>query len=209
MQISRIILILLLFFVFFEIGLFSSYTLATGEVPNPSELIDMQIGTVTSIFSTDNVGGLLIKDPDNVNVTNRYELADKLSEVADVDGVNVDDMNITTVDDTKKDEFNVTVTAFGYSKPKGKSGSIIINGEPDYKIIATATAEHTINGIEVKLDTLAVDSILKIFDANDNSYSILDDDFNSTSKSSSSSSRRVDFAAGFVLFTLRSVLPFV
>ena len=153
MNISRIILIILLFFVFFEIGLFSSYTLATGEVPDPGELINMQVSTVTSFFSPDNVGGLLIKDPDNINVTNRYELADKLSEVADVDGINVDNMTITTVDDTDKDEFNVTVTAFGYSKPKGKSGSIIINGEPDYKIIATATAEHNINGIEVKLDT--------------------------------------------------------
>ena len=104
MQISRIILILLLFFVFFEIGLFSSYTLATGEVPDPGELINMQISTVTSVFSPDNVGGLLIKDPDNVNVTNRYELADKLSEVADVDGVNVENMTITTVDDTDKDD---------------------------------------------------------------------------------------------------------
>ena len=44
MKISRIILIILLFFVFFEIGLFSSYTLATGEVPDPGELINMQWG---------------------------------------------------------------------------------------------------------------------------------------------------------------------
>ena len=44
MKISRIILIILLFFVFFEIGLFSSYTLATGEVPDPGELINMQRG---------------------------------------------------------------------------------------------------------------------------------------------------------------------
>ena len=97
MKISRIILILLLFFVFFEIGLFSSYTLATGEVPDPGELINMQISTVTSVFSPDNVGGLLIKDPDNVNVTNKYELADKLSEVADVDGVNVENMTISNI----------------------------------------------------------------------------------------------------------------
>ena len=145
----------------------------------------MQVSTVTSFFSPDNVGGLLIKDPDQINVTNKFELADKLSEVADVDGVNVENMTITTTDDTDKEEFEVTVTAFGYSKPSGKSGSIIINGEPDYKIIATATAEHTINGIEVKLDTLKVDSILKIFDANDNSYSILDES-NSSSKYKSS-----------------------
>ena len=164
MKISRIILILLLFFVFFEIGLFSSYTLATGEVPDPGQLIGMQVETVTSIFSPDNVGGLLIKDPDSINVTNRFELADKVSEVADVDGVNVENMTVTSVDDTSKEEFNVTITAYGYSKPTGKSGSIFISNEPDYKIIATGVASYTVNGIEVDLDTVKVDSILKIFD---------------------------------------------
>ena len=189
MKISRIILIVLLFFVFFEIGLFSSYTLATGEVPDPGELIGMQVETISSIFSPDNVGGLLIKDPDSINVTNKYELADKVSEVADVDGVAVDNMTITTVDDTNKNEFNVTITAYGYSKPKGKGGSIIISNEPDYKIICTAVAKYTINGIEVDLDTVKVDSILKIYDANDNKkYNVLDDnDYNSSSKYKSSS----------------------
>ena len=100
------------FFVFFEIGLFSSYTLATGEVPDPTELIDMQVSTISSVLSPDNVGGLLIKDPDNINVTNKYELADKVSEVADVDGVNVDNMTITTVDDTNKKEFKKLVEMF-------------------------------------------------------------------------------------------------
>ena len=199
MKISRIILIVLLFFVFFEIGLFSSYTLATGEVPDPGELIGMQVGTISSIFSPDNVGGFLIKDPDNINVTNKYKLADKVSEVADVDGVNVENMTITTVDDTNKQEFNVTITAFGYSKPKGKGGSIIISNEPDYKIICTGIAKYTINGIEVDLDTVKVDSILKIFDANDNNkYTILGNDYNSSSKykSSSKSSSSSSYSSG-------------
>ena len=189
MKISRIILIVLLFFVFFEIGLFCSYTLATGQVPNPQELIGMQVETVSNIFSPDNVGGLLIKDPDNINVTNRYNLAEKVSEVADVDGVNVENMTITSVEDTSEEEFNVTITAFGYSKPQGKGGSIYISNEPDYKIICTAVAKYTVNGIEVDLDTVKVDSILKIFDADDNNkYNVLGNDYNSSSKYSSGSS---------------------
>ena len=186
MKISRIILIVLLFFVFFEIGLFSSYTLATGDVPDPGELIGMQVDTIRSVFSPENVGGILIKDPDNINVTNRYELADKVSEVADVDGINVENMTITSVDDLNKEKFNITITAYGYSKPKGSGGSIIISSEPDYKIICTAVAKYTINGIEADLDTVKVDSILKIFDASDNNkYTILGNDYNSSSKSSS------------------------
>ena len=187
MKISRIILIVLLFFVFFEIGLFSSYTLATGEVPDPGELFGMQVETITSIFSAENVGRLLIKDPDSINVTNRFQLADKVSEVADVDGVDVENMTVTTVDDTDGKEFNVTITAYGYSKPTSKGGSIVISNEPDYKIICTGKAKYTVNGIEVDLDTVNVDSILKIFDEDDNNkYNVLGEDYNSSSSSSSS-----------------------
>ena len=190
MKITRIILILLLFFVFFEIGLFSSYTIATAEVPDPGELIDMQVNTITSLFSSENVGGLLIKDPDQINVTNKYDLADKVSELADVDGVNVENMTVTTTEDRNQDKFNVTVTAFGYSKPKGGSGSIVISGEPDYKIIASATAEYTINGLTVDLDTVQIDSILKVFDADDNKNSKYSSssEYSSSSQSSYSSS---------------------
>ncbi len=167
MKISRIILIVLLFVVFFEIGLFSSYTIVNAEVPDPGELLDMQVNTITSFFSPDNVGGLLIKDPDEINVTNKYDLADKLSEVAEVDGVNVENMTIATSADTDEEPFNATVTAYGYSTPKGSSGSIVISGEPDYKISASVLIKHTINGYEADLDTISVDSILKVYDSND------------------------------------------
>ena len=167
MKLSRIILIVLLFVVFFEIGLFSSYTIVNAEVPDPQELFDMQVNTFTSFFSPDNVGGLLIKDPDEINVTNKYDLADKLSEVAEVDGVNVENMTVTTSADTDEEPFNATVTAYGYSTPKGSSGSIVISGNPDYKIAASVMIKHTINGYEADLDTLHVDSILKVYDSND------------------------------------------
>ena len=167
MKISRIILIIVLFVVFFEIGLFSSYTIVNAEVPNPNELIEMQIDAVRSFFSPDNVGGLLIKDPDAINVTNRYDLADKLADKAEVDGVNVENMTITTSDDTDNDPFNTTVTAFGYSTPKGNSNSIVISGEPDYKISASVNIIHSIDGYEADLDTLNIESILKVYDSND------------------------------------------
>ena len=97
----------------------------------------------------------------------KYDLAEKVSDLADVDGVNVENMTVTTVQDKNQEKFNVTITVFGYSKPKGGSGSIVISGEPDYKIIASATAEYTINGLTVDLDTVQIDSILKVFDADD------------------------------------------
>ena len=50
-KIVRIVLIIVLFVVFFELGLFSSYTIVTAEAPNPQALIDMQISKVTEFFS--------------------------------------------------------------------------------------------------------------------------------------------------------------
>ena len=40
-----------LFVIFFEVGLFSSYTTVTAEAPNIPGLIDMQIQKITSFFS--------------------------------------------------------------------------------------------------------------------------------------------------------------
>jgi len=176
MKISKIILIILLFVAFFEIGIFSSYTIVTSEVPDIQELIDMQVNTITSIFSPENVGSVLIKSPDELNVTNKYELADAISDAAEVDGVSLDNMTVTTnADINEESNFTVNVTAYGYSSPKSNSTSIIISGEPNYKIIASAQAKYTVNGLEVDTDTVKVDSILKIYDEE-----------NSTSSSNSS-----------------------
>ena len=90
MNISKIILIIILFIAFFEIGLFSSYTIVTGEIPDVGEIIGMQTEFIGSIFSSDNVGGILIKDPTEINITNKLDVAEELKNKANVDGIDVD-----------------------------------------------------------------------------------------------------------------------
>ena len=178
MKVSRIILIIILFIAFFEIGIFSSYTIVTSEVPDIQELIDMQVNTITSIFSPENVGSVLIKDPNELNVTNKYELADALSEKAQVDGVNLDNFTVTTADDINEGNFTVEITAYGYASPKSSSTTIVISGEPNYKIIAKAKAVN----VMVDLDSIEIESILKLQNTDDsNSLSM----GNNTSSSSS------------------------
>ena len=70
-KIVRIVLIIVLFGVFFELGLFSSYTIVTAEAPNPQALIDMQVSKIQSIFSPEKVNEALIKDPTPINITNK------------------------------------------------------------------------------------------------------------------------------------------
>ena len=202
MKVSRIILIIILFIAFFEIGIFSSYTIVTSEVPDIQELIDMQINTITSIFSPENVGSVLIKDPNELNVTNKYELADALSEKAQVDGVNLDNFTVTTADDINEGNFTVEITAYGYASPKSSSTTIVISGEPNYKIIAKARAVNGVNGIMVDLDSIEIESILKLQNTDDsNSLSMGNNTssysgYKSNSYSSSSSSYSSSSSSG-------------
>ena len=161
-KIVRIVLIVVLFLVFFELGLFSSYTIVTAEAPNPQALIDMQVSKIQSIFSPEKVNEVLIKDPTPVNITNKKDVGLKMEDLSKVDGVGVDSMNITTYDDTDNKNLTVNIEALGYASPNSTSGQIVISQDPSYKVVATAQAEYKENGLRVDENTLTINSILKL-----------------------------------------------
>ena len=159
----RIILIVILFVIFFEVGLFSSYTIVTSEAPNIQGLIDMQIQKISSIFNPENVNEALIKDPTPVNITNKKDVALQMENMSKVDGVNVDSMNVTTYADTDDNNFTVTISALGYESPNSTSGQIIISQTPSYKVIANGNASYKSNGLIVDVNTLNINSVLKLY----------------------------------------------
>ena len=162
-KILRIILIIVLFIVFFELGLFSSYTIVTAEVPNVQGLIDMQVSKVQEVISPEKVNEALIKDPTPVNITNKKDVGLRMEELSKVDGVNVDSMNITTFDDTDNKNITINVEALGYASPNQTSGQIIISQDPSYKVMATGKATYGENGLRVDENTVAITSILKLY----------------------------------------------
>jgi hypothetical protein len=162
-KVLRILLVIVLFIIFFEVGLFSSYTIVTAEVPDVKGLVEMQINQITGFFSPQHVNEVLIKDPTPVKFSNHKDVALKMEELSNVDGVNVDSMNATTYDDTDNDKFNVTVEALGYAAPNSTSGQIVISQDPAYKVIVTAVASYKNGELIVDTDTMAVDSVLKLF----------------------------------------------
>ena len=162
-KVLRIILVVVLFVIFFEIGLFSSYTIVTSEAPNIQGLVDMQVSKITSIFSPESVNNVLIKDPTSVNISNKKDVALKMEELSNVDGVNVDSMNITTFDDTDNKNFTVNIESLGYASPNSTSGQIVISQDPSYKVIATGQASYKGSGLKVDVDTITVSSILKLY----------------------------------------------
>lgn len=164
----KIILIILLFIGFFEAGLLSSYTIITSEAPDVKGLIDLQINTIADFFSSENINNALIKDPEKINITNKNDLADNLSALAKVDGIDIDSLNVTTYSNAESGEISVNITSLAYSSPNTTSGQIILSGEPDYLITSTAMANVTSTGIKVDLSTLKIISILKLYTGNSN-----------------------------------------
>jgi hypothetical protein len=162
-KVLRILLVIVLFIIFFEVGLFSSYTIVTAEVPDVKGLIDMQMDKLTNIFSSHNVNEVLIKDPTNVNFSNKKDVALKMEELSNVDGVNVDSMNASTYEDTSEDKFNVTIEALGYAAPNSTSGQIVISQNPSYKVIVSSVASYKNDQLIVDTDKMKVDSVLKLF----------------------------------------------
>ena len=162
-KIVRIILIIVLFVIFFEIGLISSYTIVTAEASDVPGLIDMQISKVKGIFSPENVNEVLIKDPTPLKITNKKDVGLKMEELSKVDGVGIDSMNITTYDDLDNENLTVNIEALGYASPNSTSGQIIISQDPSYKVIATAHASYKESGLRVDENTIAITSVLKLY----------------------------------------------
>jgi hypothetical protein len=162
-KILRIVLIIVLFIVFFELGLFSSYTIVTAEAPNVQGLIEMQVSKVQEMFSPEKVNDVLIKDPTPVNITNKKDVALKMETLSKVDGVNVNSMNISTLDDVDNKNMTVNIEALGYASPNSTSGQIVISQNPSFKVIASGQASYKENGLRVDENTLTITSVLKLY----------------------------------------------
>lgn len=162
-KVLRIILIIVIFLVFFEVGLISSYTIVTSEAPDVKALIDMQITKVSSFFSPKTVNDALIKDPTPVNITNKKDVGLKMEELSEVDGVNVESMNVTTFDSTDKESMIVTIEALGYASPNTGSSQIVISQDPSYKVIATGNATYKNGDLKVDPNSITINSILKLY----------------------------------------------
>ena len=105
----------------------------------------------------------MIKDPTPLNISNKKDVGLKMEELSNVDGINVDSMNITTYDDTDQKNLTVSIEALGYASPNSTSGQIIISQTPSYKVVASAHASFKDNGLRVDENTITITSILKLY----------------------------------------------
>jgi len=157
----KIILFLIFFAVFFEAGLFASYTIVTQQPPNPADLIEMQINGVASLFNL----GPKIATQKNLNILNEDEVVEALKIKTGIDGINLQSLSAQTYQDTDEDTINVNITAMGYkdSQTGGKtgnasSGPIVIKSNETYSITATAVAKPKTSGVQIDVGSIVITS---------------------------------------------------
>jgi hypothetical protein len=167
-RIVKVILFLIFFGIFFEAGLFASYTIVTQQQPDVGKLIGMQINAISSIF---NIGGPIIPNHHNLNILNPEEVADSLKTKASVDGVNVQSIAAQTIQNTKGEgTVNVNITAMGYKDIQTgggvgnqSGGVIVIKPNETYSIIAIAVAKTQSGGVQIDVDSIKITSTRKLY----------------------------------------------
>lgn len=167
-RILKFILFLVLFLVFFEAGLISSYTIVTSQPPDVGQLIGMQIDRLLEIFDfREDVSSALEREPDTLNVTNSDEVAQALKTNTNLDGIDLDSINATTFASKNDDMIPVNITAMGFrediSGANASAGQIIITPSSDHIIKATAMGKLRRQGIEIDLNTIQIVSLGRLY----------------------------------------------
>lgn len=159
----KIILFLIFFAVFFEAGLFASYTIVTQQPPNPADLIEMQINGVSSLLNL----GPKIATQKNLKILNENEVVDALKAKTGIDGINLQSLTAQTYQDTDEKTINVNITAMGYKDAQTgggitttnmSSGPIVIKSNETYSITATAVATPKTSGVQIDVNSIVITS---------------------------------------------------
>ncbi|AXV37671.1 MAG: hypothetical protein KO217_07680 [Methanobacteriaceae archaeon] len=168
-RIIKFILFLLVFFLFFEAGLVSSYTIVTSQPPDIEKLFDFQINAIASLLNFEGLNSTFTPTPDSFNATNPTEVVEALKTKGGIDGINLDTLTITTFADTDNENFQVNITATGYKESISGSGSnktggtIVIAPNETYSIRATAVGNMTAKGIEINVNTIKIVSVGRLY----------------------------------------------
>ena len=149
---------------FFEAGLFASYTIVTQQPPNPADLIEMQINGVSSLLNL----GPKIATQKNLVILNENEVVDALKAKTGIDGINLQSLSAQTYQHTDEKTINVNITAMGYKDAQTgggttttgnvSSGPIVIKSNETYSITATAVATPKTSGVQIDVNSIVITS---------------------------------------------------
>jgi hypothetical protein len=164
-NVIKLILFLVLFVVFFEAGLVSSYTIVTGQPPDVTKLINGQIDEITSFIKL--LQGSGNSTQKTIEINNKDPVVKTIQNKTNMDGVNLQTLAAHTNESTSKDQINITITVMAYktttTSGNGTNGSIVIKPNETYSITATAIGKTENGGITVDINSIIITTIRKLY----------------------------------------------
>ena len=152
-RILKILIFIIGVILFFEVGLFASYSVISSGPVNPGELISMQADSVSDLFGSV-TGNKKLSDQDNLNVTNKEDVAMVLDNMTNL-STSLDSVTAKVSSDDTGNQ-TVTLTAIASKDIQGTSGGVLtIVPEQKYSITATAIGTVYSNG-KVKINTTSI-----------------------------------------------------
>lgn len=166
-RILKILLFIIGIFIFFEVGLFASYTLISSGPVNPVDLLSVQVDS-GSDFVSSLTGEKKLNEQDTLNITNDQDVALVLNNLTNL-SVNLDSVSAKISSDDTGNQ-SVTITALATKDTTVTSGGFIqILPEQTYSITAKAVGQVYSNGkVKINLTSISLKERIVLYDQNNN-----------------------------------------
>lgn len=166
-RILKILLFIIGIILFFEVGLFASYTLISSEPINPVDLVSIQLDS-GSDFVSSMTGEKKLNDQDTLNITNDQDVALVLDNMTNL-SVNLDSVSAKISSDNTGNQ-SVTITALATKDATITSGGFIqIVPEQTYSITAEAVGQVYSNGkVKINTTSISLKERIVLYDQNNN-----------------------------------------
>lgn len=168
-RILKVLLFIIGIFIFFEVGLFASYSVISSGNVDPGEIISIQVDEVNDFIGS-LTGKKSLTDQNSLNITNDDKVAIILDNMTNL-SVSLGSVNAKVSGDDTGNQ-TVTITAVATKDAQITSGGAIeIVPEQTYSITATATGDVYSSG-KVEIDTSTIQLKEKIILYNQNNTNI-------------------------------------
>lgn len=166
-RILKILLFIIGIIIFFEIGLFASYSLISSKPINPLELISVQVDEGSDLV-TSLTGEKNLNDQDTLNITNNEEVALVLDNITNL-SVNLNSVSAKISNDNTGNQ-SITITALATKDTQIAAGGFIqIVPEQTYSITATALGRVYSNGkVKVNVTSISLKERIVLYNQNTN-----------------------------------------
>lgn len=164
-RILKILLFIVTIVLFFEIGLFASYSLISSGPVNPLDLLSVQVDEGSDLVSS-MTGEKSLSDQDTLNITNSEKVALVLNNLTNL-SVNLNSVSAKISNDDKGNQ-TITITALATKDTQITSGGYIqIVPEQTYSVTATAVGEiYSTRKVKVNTTSIALKERIVLYDQN-------------------------------------------